>query len=166
MKVRTVLLATVSTIAMLGIASAADMAVKAPAPSSPQPQTGRAGYYCVHWRRGVAQWAFNNELASNRKLRFFNSNGGPAFWKNGSKIGATAGGHIGYNWQSDQFRLWVERMRAGSMRSEAFFNANQDSIRHQLGAFVQESTGLRPNGPRRLALAAPLLLTGGSPFVA
>lgn len=99
MKIRSTLLATASSIAMLGAAAAADLPRKAPPPAVAV--ANWAGWY-VGISGGAARhdWSFTQE--SGPILTYDGQ-----LWE-GSRTGAIVGGHIGINWQSDSFVYGIE----------------------------------------------------------
>jgi outer membrane immunogenic protein len=103
MNVRTYLLATASSLAMIGTAAAADLAVKAPAML---PVANWTGFY-VGLDGGGARHNFSITE---------NDEGGSV---SGSTTGGVAGGHFGYNWQSKYwlFGLEADGMWAGLSRT-------------------------------------------------
>ena len=104
MNARTYLLATASSLAMIGAAAAADMAVKAPA--MPLPVANWTGFY-IGIDAGGARHNFS--IAENDE-------GGAV---SGSTSGFVGGGHVGYNWQSKYwlFGLEVDDMWTGLSRT-------------------------------------------------
>lgn len=88
----------VATLAVLGtasIATAADMAVKAP-PMAPAPATDWSGFYIgVHggwgWN-GTNDWDVNGQMVGTNNLT------GGSNWD--ALHGGLVGGQIGYNWQA------------------------------------------------------------------
>ncbi len=94
MNARTFLLATVSSLAMIGAASAADMPLKAALPPPP-PVANWTGWYI-----GIDGGAGRHNFAITE-----NDEGGSVA---GSKTGFVAGGHIGYNWQTHYYLFGLE----------------------------------------------------------
>ncbi len=97
MNARIYLLATASSLAMMGAAAAADMAVKAPA--MPVPVANWTGFY-IGIDAGGARHNFS--LTENDE-------GGAV---SNSASGFVGGGHIGYNWQS---KYWLFGLEADGM---------------------------------------------------
>jgi len=97
MKARIYLLATASSLAMIGAAAAADMAVKAPA--MPLPVANWTGFYI-----GIDAGGGRHNFAITE-----NDEGGAV---SGSTSGFVGGGHIGYNWQS---KYWLFGLEADGM---------------------------------------------------
>jgi outer membrane immunogenic protein len=97
MNARIYLLATASSLAMIGAAAAADMAVKAPA--MPVPVANWTGFY-IGIDGGGARHNFS--LTENDE-------GGAV---SNSASGFVGGGHIGYNWQS---KYWLFGLEADAM---------------------------------------------------
>jgi outer membrane immunogenic protein len=102
MKIRSALLTTASSMAMLGIASAADLPVKAP----PRPVVVTdtwAGWY-IGVTGGVARhdWVQNADGPGSINDELLPGAGGH------SKTGAIFGGHVGVNWQSGGFVYGIE----------------------------------------------------------
>src|SRR5260221_14291628 len=102
MTIKRALLATVSALAMLGAASAADLPIRraAPAMVAPAPLPLWAGAY-IGVSGGAAKhdWTFNQtrcvEGDGDTCDLMFSS---PSVWSD-SKTGGIVGVHVGYNWQ-------------------------------------------------------------------
>ncbi len=103
MKIRSVLLTTASSIAMLGFASAADLPVKAPPRLAVVVTDTWAGWY-IGVSGGVARhdWVQNSDVPGSQNNQFLIGAGGH------SKTGAIFGGHVGVNWQSGSFVYGIE----------------------------------------------------------
>ncbi len=101
---RRILLASVSSLALITSAAAADMSVpvKAPPRVTPVPPPLWSGPY-IGLNIGAARhhWSFTDVN------RFFFASPNDTFWTD-SKTGFTIGGQIGYNWQWDSFVFGVE----------------------------------------------------------
>jgi outer membrane immunogenic protein len=103
MRAKRLLLATVSTIALAGSASAADMAVKgARGPTTFAPHYNWTGFY-VGGSLGIASHTNDADISD------------PVLWEGYSSqvvrttsIGFTGGGQVGYNWQFRNFVIGVE----------------------------------------------------------
>lgn len=104
--VRTILLGSVSSVAMVTIAAAADMSMPAKAPYAPPPISNWQGFY-IGANAGAARVNNNQNYTSNT-----DNDPGVCMGSSSCSISATgaiAGGQIGYNWQ---YKYWVVGVEA------------------------------------------------------
>lgn len=170
---RSYLLATVSSVALIGGAAAADMPMKAP-PIAPELSMWAGPY--VGLNAGVA---WNHSSFTDVDQFFFILPGGPNnnFWNN-SNAGFTAGGLLGYNWQAGKFVYgvegdlnWVDQKSSVSISSGPTVTVSSDlkwmgTLRARFGVTYDPATLLYVTGGLAVAQFSDLwgLPASGSRF--